>query len=120
MSQRVPLASPTRRRGRFRRYCFRLFSLLVLGEGGIGSSERIGEDMAAGVAEILRVGVEQDWPCRGPYNDPGEAGLRERGASLADEDEWRRFALPLESTQGSQLITLERMSAGVPFLTRRT
>jgi hypothetical protein len=52
----------------------------------------------------------------GPFNHPGEAGRRERGASLADEDEWRRFALPLEPPQGSQFITPERMSAGGAIL----
>jgi len=39
-----------------------------------------------------------------------------RGASLADEDEWRCFAFPLEPPQRSQFIASERMSAGGAIL----
>jgi hypothetical protein len=67
---------------------------------------------ATGVAEHVRVRLERKTSgLRGPFNHPGEAGRRERGASLADEGERRRFDLPLEPPQGSQFITPERMGA---------
>ena len=69
------------------------------------------------MAEHVRVGLERKTTgLGGPFNHPGEAGRRERGTSFADEDEGRRFALPLESPQGPKFITPERMSAGGSIL----
>jgi hypothetical protein len=84
---------------------------------GTGVVTLVREGIATGVAEHVRVSLERKTSgLGGPFNHPGEAGCREWGTSLADEDEWRRFALPLEPPQGSQFITPERMSAGGAIL----
>jgi hypothetical protein len=73
----------------------------------------VGEGVAAGVAEHVRMRVELEaGGTRCPLHHTGEAGRRERGAALAYEEEGRRFALLLEPPQGSQFVTHERMSAG--------
>jgi hypothetical protein len=88
---------------------------------GTGVVTLVGEGIAAGVAEHVRVSLERKTSgLGGPFNHPGEAGRRERGASLADEGERRRFDLPLEPPQGSQFITPERMGAWSAVLDRRT
>jgi hypothetical protein len=76
---------------------------------GTGIVTLVGKGIATGVAEHVRVGLERKTSgLGGPFNHPSEAGRCERGASLADEDEWRRFALPLEPPQGSRFVTPKR------------
>jgi hypothetical protein len=53
---------------------------------------------------------------RRPFDHPGEACRRERGSPLADEDERRRLALPLEPPQGPELVTVQGMGAGCAVL----
>jgi hypothetical protein len=62
----------------------------------------IGERIAAGVTEHVRMRLQLEARGHGrPLDHPGKAGGRERRAVLADEDEGRRHALALETSQMS-------------------
>ena len=71
----------------------------------------IGEGVAAGVAEHVRMCLELEAGAGGGALDhPGKAGGRERGSALADEDEGRRRALPLEPAQGPHLVGCDTLA----------
>jgi hypothetical protein len=70
----------------------------------------VGEGVAAGVAEHVRVCLEVEAGGAGcPFNHPGKAGGRERGCPLADKDKRRRLALALEPAQGPELVAAQGM-----------
>src|SRR5580700_11556516 len=72
----------------------------------------VGEGVAAGVAEHVRVGLQVEARAGGGALDhPGESGRGERGSPLADEDKRRRLAFPLEPAQGPELVAAQGMGA---------
>jgi len=60
----------------------------------------VGQRVAAGVAEHVRVRFqfEAEPSASGPLYHPRKAGSGERRTALADEDEWRWRAFPLQAS----------------------
>jgi hypothetical protein len=72
----------------------------------------VGEGVAAGVPQHVRVGLELKAGASGRSLDhPGEAGRGERRAALADEDEGRRRGLAMQPAQSAELVALDRVGA---------
>ena len=72
----------------------------------------VGEGVAAGVAEHVRVRLQLEAGDDGSTLDhPGKAGRGERGSPLADEDKRRRLALALEPAQGPELVAAQGVGA---------
>jgi hypothetical protein len=79
---------------------------------GPGVVSFVGERVAAGMTEHVRMRLEFETSgSGGALHHSGEAGGRERGSPLADEDEGRRRALALEPAQRPEFIPVKRMSA---------
>jgi hypothetical protein len=72
----------------------------------------VGQRVAAGMAQHVRVRFDLQAGAGGRALDrPGEAGRGEGRSPLADENEGRRRALPLEPAQRPQLVALDRVGA---------
>jgi len=80
---------------------------------GPGVVALVGKRVAAGVAQHVRMRLEfKAGTGGGALDHPGKAGGGERGAALADKDEWGWSALPLQPAQGPELVAAQGMGAG--------
>jgi hypothetical protein len=77
----------------------------------------IGEGKAAGVAQHVGMCLEgKSGLNTGPLHHLREAGRREWRAALADEEEGRCRALPLQLTERAQLVAAKRVRGGLTVL----
>ena len=78
----------------------------------------VGERVAAGVPEHVRMGLQFEASAdRGGLDHPGKARGRERRTTLADEDEGRRRTFTLQAPQRPQLVAKEAAS---PWIDRKS